>query len=59
MKDTATAEFIALSAILAAVISGGLNLHLWNKANDFKALSETQQVQIETMERTLLLTTKQ
>jgi len=55
MKDTTTADFIALFAILVAVISGGLNIHLWNKANDFKSLSEKQQVQIETMEKTLLL----
>jgi len=54
-QDSATAEFIALSAILVAVISGGLNLHLWNKANDFKALSERQATQIEAIERTLLL----
>lgn len=54
-QDSTTAEFIALSAILVAVISGGLNVHLWSKANDFKSLSERQAIEIEAIEKTLLL----
>ncbi len=55
MKDSSAADFIACIAILVAVLSGSLNLHLWSEVNRYQQLSEQQAQQIQTMERTLLL----
>lgn len=56
MKDTSNAaDLIACIAILVAVLSGSLNLHLWSEVNRYQQLSERQAQQIQTMERTLLL----
>ncbi len=57
MKDSSgTADFIACIAILIAVVSGSLNLHLWSEMERYQNLSEKQSARIETMERTLLMT---
>lgn len=56
MKDSSgTADFIACVAILIGVISGSLNLHLWSEMERYKGLAEKQAGQIQTMERTLLM----
>jgi uncharacterized protein YpmB len=56
MKDSSNAaDLIACIAILVAVLSGSLNLHLWSEVNRYQQLSEQQAQQIQTMERTLLL----
>jgi uncharacterized protein YpmB len=55
VKDSSAADFIACIAILVAVLSGSLNLHLWSEVNRYQQLSEQQAQQIQTMERTLLL----
>lgn len=56
MRDTSSAaDLIACIAILVAVLSGSLNLHLWSEMSRYQQLSERQAQQIQTMERTLLL----
>jgi uncharacterized protein YpmB len=56
MKDTTTADAIACITILVAVLSGSLNLHLWSEMSRYQQLSERQAQQMQTMERTLLMT---
>ncbi|HEY9711074.1 MAG TPA: hypothetical protein V6D48_22900 [Oculatellaceae cyanobacterium] len=56
MKNSNTAaDFIACAAILIAVISGSLNLHLWSEVNRYQNISQKQAEKIQTMERTLLM----
>jgi len=50
------ADWIALLAIFIAVISGGINFHLWAEVARYKAIAEAQTQKIQTMERTLLMT---
>jgi hypothetical protein len=54
-ESSGTADFVACIAILVAILSGSLNLHLWSELNRYQQLSERQAQQIQTMERTLLL----
>ena len=57
MKDSNTAaDFVACVAILAAVISGSVNFHLWSEVNRLSESNQKQAEQIKTMERTLLMT---
>ncbi len=55
MKDSSSADFIACIAILLAVLSGSLNLHLWSEVRRYQQLSERQSQELQAMERTLLL----
>lgn len=55
MKDSSSADALACVAVLVAVLSGSLNLHLWSEVNRYRQLSEQQAQQIEVMERTLLM----
>lgn len=54
-ESSGAADFIACIAILVAILSGSLNLHLWSELSRYQQLSERQTQQIQTMERTLLL----
>ena len=57
MSDkSSSADLVACIAIITAIVSGSLNLHLLAEVNRYRDLSEQQSAQIETMERTLLMT---
>jgi hypothetical protein len=57
MSDkSSSADVVACIAVLVAVLSSSLNLHLWSEMNRYQQLSERQAQQIQTMERTLLMT---
>ena len=56
MSDSnSSADIVACIAVLVAVASGSLNLHLWAEMKRYQALTEKQTLQIQTMEKTLLL----
>lgn len=55
-SDIGVADFIALTAILGLTISGSLNWNQSQEINRLLALSEYQELKIQTMERTLLMT---
>lgn len=55
-KDSTAADLVACLAVLVAVVSGSLNLHLWAESNRYRDIVQKQAAQIQTMERTLLMT---
>lgn len=55
-KDNTAADFIALTAILIAVISGAINFNQFQEIQRLSALNESQTIRIDAMERTMLMT---
>jgi hypothetical protein len=55
VKDNSIADFIALTAILAAIVSGSINFSQWQEIKRLSSISTEQQIRLETMERTLLM----
>lgn len=56
MSDSnSSADIVACIAVLVAVASGSLNLHLYAEVKRYEALTNEQTIQIQTMEKTLLL----
>lgn len=54
-KDSSAADFIACAAILAAIISGSINVSQWLEINRLSQLTDRQAQRIEVMEKTILL----
>lgn len=54
-KDSSAADFIACVAILAAIVSGSINVSQWQEINRLSYLADQQAQRIEVMEKTLLL----
>jgi len=55
MSDTKSNDILLLGSIAGLLLSGALNFHLWLELNRHKTLAQTQKIQIEAMEKTLLL----
>ena len=55
MSETKNNDILLLGSIAGLLLSGALNFHLWLELNRYQKLSETQTIQIEAMEKTLLL----
>lgn len=55
-KDSsAVSDFIACVAILAAIVSGSININQWQEINRLSHLADQQAQRIEVMEKTILL----